>query len=66
MGIEKGFMAIMIAIMMMAIVSQMIPVQAAPTVYTCPVCGEEFTTLAELEAHFADAHPSIPINIIWE
>lgn len=66
MGIEKGIMAMMMVVVLAAVVLQIMPVQATPTVYTCPICGEQFTSLAGLEAHFAAAHPSEPIDIIWQ
>lgn len=36
------------------------------TYYTCPICGARFTSMADLEAHFAAEHPAEPIDIIWE
>lgn len=39
---------------------------AAPTVYTCPICGATFSTYNELYQHFTTEHPSTPIDIIWE
>jgi len=32
---------------------------APPAVYTCPVCGAEFSTPEELEDHMATAHPPV-------
>lgn len=65
MDIEKGVMGMVVAVMIAAVILQVLPVYAAPTVYACPICGEQFGTMGELEAHFAAAHPSEPINIIW-
>lgn len=39
--------------------------QAAPQVYTCPVCGAEFSTLEELQYHFTMTHPREEIPIEW-
>jgi len=39
---------------------------AAPPVYTCPLCGATFGSLADLQEHFDSAHPGEPIDIIWE
>lgn len=39
---------------------------APPTVYTCPVCEAEFSTLEELQAHFTLEHPREEIPIEWE
>ena len=33
---------------------------ALPEVYTCPVCGAEFTTEEELLAHMEAEHPEVP------
>jgi len=38
----------------------------APTVYTCPLCGAQFSSLADLQTHFDSEHPGEPIDIIWE
>ena len=39
---------------------------AAPPVYTCPLCGATFGSLADLQSHFDNEHPGEPIDIIWE
>ncbi len=39
---------------------------AAPDKFICPIDGMEFPTLAELEAHHAAQHPTIPIDINWQ
>lgn len=31
-----------------------------PTVYTCPTCGQQFSSQAELDRHIATAHPTLP------
>ena len=55
-----GFAAVMIGMgMIMAFTPQV-------TYYTCPICGARFTSMADLEAHFAAEHPAEPIDIIWE
>jgi len=36
------------------------------TVYACPICGAQFTSIADLESHFASEHPAESIDIIWE
>lgn len=36
------------------------------TYYVCPICGAQFTSMTDLEAHFVSLHPSEPIDIIWE
>jgi hypothetical protein len=40
----------------------------AATGYICPYCGEDFTTLAELQNHVTTVHPGqrIPIEIVWQ
>ncbi len=68
----KPMMAMMMMVIMLAIITPLIA-QAAPPAptYCCaiharleePAC---FFTYAELEAHFATAHPSVPIDIGWE
>jgi len=35
-------------------------------VYTCPLCGAEFTSEQALIDHFETEHPTEPIDIIWE
>lgn len=37
-----------------------------PAVYTCPLCGAEFTSEQALIDHFETEHPTEPIDIIWE
>ena len=37
-----------------------------PEVYTCPVCGDEFGTLEDLEYHFTTSHPREEIPIEWQ
>ncbi len=69
-----GMMKTMMAIMMIAIMGSIIgtlvvsaaPAPPATPQFICPICDEAFYTLAELEAHFALAHPSTPIDIIWD
>ncbi|MBA7636872.1 hypothetical protein ES703_44500 [subsurface metagenome] len=39
---------------------------APPEAYTCPVCGDKFSTLEALRDHFETEHPHEPIDIIWE
>ena len=34
-----------------------------PTVYTCPVCGAQFSTEAELNQHIATTHPEVPPTV---
>jgi len=36
------------------------------TYYACPICGERFASVAELETHFAAEHPAADIDITWE
>jgi len=36
------------------------------TYYCCPICGECFTSVEELESHFASEHPAADIDITWE
>lgn len=39
---------------------------APPEVYTCPVCGAEFSTLEKLQYHFTENHPREEIPIEWQ
>ncbi len=39
---------------------------AAPAVYTDPIDGTTWSTYEELYQHFITAHPSTPIDIIWQ
>ena len=55
-----GFAVLMVGLgMTMAFIPQV-------TYYTCPLCGAQFTSVAELEQHFQTEHPTQPIEIIWE
>lgn len=62
MAAVMGGMTAMIAVVACASIVQ----AAAPTVYTCPICGATFGSMADLETHFTSEHPSEPIDIIWE
>lgn len=61
---EQMMMGMMIAVMGIAIISQVLQVQAAPpitpTVYTCPYCGAEFASQTELGYHIEAEHPEAP------
>ncbi len=65
MGEEKIMMGCMGALIGLAMAVGVIGMYA-PTVYTCPICGATFSSMAELEAHFEAEHPAEPIDIIWE
>ena len=62
MAAVMGGMTAMIAVVACASIVQ----AAAPTVYNCPICGDPFGSMADLEDHFTSEHPSEPIDIIWE
>ena len=55
-----GFAMIMIVI---GIIGANTP---AVTYYYCPICVAYFTSLDDLEAHFAAEHPAADIDIAWE
>jgi len=55
-----GFAMIMIMIGMMGVYTPEV------TYYCCPICGECFTSVEELETHFAAEHPAADIDIAWE
>lgn len=38
---------------------------APPEVHTCPVCGDEFSTLEDLQYHFTTSHPRELLPIEW-
>lgn len=40
--------------------------KAKPEIWACPVCSMEFSSLEELQAHFATIHPREPLTITWE
>lgn len=67
--IEKTMMAMVVAIFGFAVISQVVQAgePAAPS-YCCPIpiCDLCFYTYDELYAHFVSAHPSEPIEIIWD
>lgn len=63
----KPMMTMMMVVIMASILTTLV-VQAAPAepTFCCPLCEDTcFNTLAELETHFAAAHPTEPIDIIW-
>ena len=39
---------------------------APPKVYTCPVCGNEFGTIEDVQYHFTTTHPREEIPIEWQ
>lgn len=59
---------IFMAIMMLSVVQGLLPKPPTPPTkdYCCPICGECFYTYDELYTHFTTAHPSEPIDIIWD
>jgi len=63
-GMAGGMMGIIMIVMVVGLLGSFTP--PTPTVYTCSLCGAEFGSLAELQAHFDTAHPGEPIDIIWE
>lgn len=66
---EKTIMTMMMVMIMMVLLSQVV-VGMTPTPPTadfiCPIDGEAFYTYEELYAHFTTAHPTEPIDIIWD
>ena len=62
--------AVMTGIMGFAMIMIMIGLMGAytpeVTYYCCPICGECFTSVGELESHFAAQHPAADIDITWE
>lgn len=59
-----GGMTVMIMLALMVGIMGMYQ-PAAPTVYTCHLCGATFSSLADLQTHFDQEHPGEPINIEW-
>ncbi len=67
---DKGIMAVMMAIVMVSVLSTVVqafaPAPPPTAQYCCPlepdVC---FFTYEELYSHFTSAHPTEPIDIIW-
>lgn len=55
-----GFAAMMLAIGLIGATTPQV------TYYCCSICGECFTSVAELEAHYAAEHPAADIDITWE
>lgn len=65
---EKTMLAMVMVVLGMALVTQVVQAMqpAAPT-FCCPLCTDVcFYTYDELYAHFTAAHPSEPIDILWE
>ena len=63
----KTMMTIMMVVIMASIMLQV--VQGAPPAlpsFECPLGDGVFYTYDELYAHFISAHPTEPIDIIWE
>jgi len=63
---EKALTDGMMAIVMLAVMAQFVQAATPQPQYTCPICGAKFMTYDELYTHFTTAHPSEPIQIIWE
>jgi len=65
---EKAIMSMMMVLMMMVVLSQVVLGMTPQKDYCCPIpgCGECFYTYEELYNHFTTAHPSEPIDIIWD
>lgn len=59
-------MGLVFAMVMIVAVAQMAQAATPQPQYTCPICEEKFFTYEELYQHFITAHPSTPIEIIWE
>lgn len=66
-AIEKMMMTMVMVIVMAAVMMQVIEGMepAAPT-FECPLGDGVFYTYDELYEHFTTAHPTQPIDIIWE
>ena len=71
-NMTKTMVSMFSVIIMMAVLAAVVtgiptpPPPPPPVKYICPIDGLEFNSLAELEAHFAEAHPTTPIDIIWD
>jgi len=63
---EKVIIGGLMAIVMVLIMTQFVQAATPQPQYQCPLCGEKFMTYQELYDHFTTAHPSEPIDIIWE
>ncbi len=65
--LQKSMMAIMMVVIMAAVMLQVVEgAQPAPPSFECPLDDEVFYTYDELSAHFISAHPTQPIDIIWD
>ena len=64
--IEKAMIGGMTAIVTVVMLVQMAQVFIPQPQYACPICGQKFNTYDQLYQHFTTAHPSEPIDIIWE
>jgi hypothetical protein len=60
-----GAMMGLFAIMMVLVFANTIEAATPQPQYVCPICGEKFASLADLENHFATAHPGTPITVTW-
>jgi len=60
----KDMMTMMVVVMGIAIISQVLQVQAAPPIppaaYTCPYCGAGFDSQVEFDYHIEAVHPEVP------
>ena len=64
--IEKAMIGGMTAIISVVMLAQMAQVFIPQPQYACPICGQKFNTYDQLYQHFSTAHPTEPIDIIWE
>ena len=63
---EKALMGGITAIIMVMVMAQVVQAATPQPQYQCPICGAKFMTYDQLYQHFISAHPSEPIDIIWE
>ncbi len=64
---QKSIMGIMMVMIMASIMLTVVQgSEPAPPSFECPLDDEVFYTYDELSAHFTSAHPTQPIDIIWD
>jgi len=63
---EKAIIGGMLAVIGVLMLAQVVQAAIPQPQYVCPICGAKFMTYDQLYQHFISAHPSEPIDIIWE
>ena len=62
-AVLTGIMGFAMIMIMIGIIGAYTP---EVTYDCCPICGECFTSVEDLETHFGIEHPAVDIDVIWQ